>query len=94
MTRKPSFVLVEWDRPEYHGLRQNGTVDWPPSPVRLLGALTAGAHMMPESDPERDKALAALQEITESAPPAIHVPHVFPLDLPRTRLLSVGSGKV
>ena len=89
MTHKPLFVSVQWDRPEYHGLRQNGTVDWPPSPTRLLGALTAGAYGLDED--ERDRALAALQTIAESAPPAIHVPHAYPLDLPGTFTQKSGS---
>lgn len=47
--------------------------EWPPSPVRLAGALLAAAHGRPaERDPDDDRAL--IQRICEADPPHIAAP--------------------
>lgn len=76
------YVQVLWDRPEYHGLREDGSVDWPPSPMRLLGALTAGAYAM--GDPQRSLALAALDKVMGAPPPLIYASRKYDLALPAT----------
>lgn len=93
MGNEPLYITVSWDRPEYHGLRQDGMVDWPPSPLRLLGALISGAHTLAD-DPgnrradgvaaSRAMALEAIQKLSEAPPPTIHAPRAYPLDLPGT----------
>ncbi|MEJ7785018.1 MAG: type I-U CRISPR-associated protein Csb2 [Solirubrobacteraceae bacterium] len=58
----------------YHGRSVSAASDgpeWPPSPLRLLGALLAAAHGR-EGDPAEDRAL--LQRLCEAAPPAILCP--------------------
>lgn len=98
MMPEPLFIVASWDRPEYHGLRENGTVDWPPSPVRLLGALTSGAYKLPKES--RGQVLEGLQAISESPPPLIYAPEAHGLDLPDTYTqksgldaLAAGTGK-
>ncbi|MFT3660146.1 MAG: type I-U CRISPR-associated protein Csb2 [Gordonia sp. (in: high G+C Gram-positive bacteria)] len=70
-------------RREYHGLGRNDDPDWPPSPLRLLGALIAGAHTL-ESDDERRSVLGAVERLTFRAAPVIHAPGHLHLRHPRT----------
>lgn len=46
--------------------------EWPPSPLRLVGALLAAAHGRHGTDPEPDRALLA--RLCEADPPAIGAP--------------------
>lgn len=60
----------------YHALaprpdRHNGA-EWPPHPVRLIGALLAAAHEVPSDDVEADRAV--LQQICEASPPTVFAP--------------------
>src|ERR1700726_3983003 len=54
--------------------------EWPPSPLRLVGALLAAAHGRPSADPTEDRAL--LQRLCEAAPPSIHAPESVDIDEP------------
>nr|WP_272905693.1 type I-U CRISPR-associated protein Csb2 [Sediminivirga luteola] len=76
-------IDVHWYRNSYHGLRADGTAEWPPSPARLLGALMAGAYRL--QDPTaREHALAAIRRISAAPPPVLDVPEVRPLNIPDT----------
>lgn len=82
MTSQRLFVVIRFDRPEYHGLRDNGVMDWPPAPVRLAGALTAGAHAL--TGVPKQAALTAIDAVMASPPPQVHVSRATPLKLPVT----------
>lgn len=70
-------------RRQFHGLDDDDQPDWPPSPLRLLGALIAGAHAL-EDEERRDAALDAIERLTQTAAPAIRVPSSVTLDHPDT----------
>ncbi len=76
-------IDVEWLRPMFHGLRGDGSVDWPPSPVRLLGALISGAYSLPESA-DQVAALEAVTAISAAPQPEILVPESIDLEIPDT----------
>lgn len=80
-------VTVRFARLRYHGLRDDGSVEWPPSPVRLLGALINGAYHV-GSARERDAALHALKVIAHSAHPVIIAPPYRALNIPNTYTLT------
>lgn len=82
MASQPLFIAIRFDRPEYHGLRDNGSVDWPPAPVRIAGALTSAAHSL--DNPAKQSALSAIDAIMTSPPPKVHVSRATPLGLPVT----------
>lgn len=82
------FITVWWDRPEFHGLRDSGTIDWPPSPARLVGALVSGAHQL--SGTSQAGSLQAIDRLLTAPAPLIHVPRMQPLGLPRTYAQSSG----
>ncbi|MBB4134504.1 CRISPR-associated protein Csb2 [Gordonia humi] len=67
----------------FHGLRADRTPEWPPSPVRLIGALLSGAHQLQSGD-ERTRAVAAIQDLSETPPPVIRAPNSVSLDHPST----------
>lgn len=67
----------------FHGLDSQGRAQWPPAPVRLLGALKSGAHAL-EDPPLADLAHAALARIATSPPPVIHAPDARDLQIPGT----------
>ncbi|WP_440713394.1 type I-G CRISPR-associated protein Csb2 [Gordonia sp. FQ] len=70
-------------RPQFHGLDGHGRQEWPPSPLRLLGALISGAFA--RTDPaERTESLAALERLAVTVPPVIHAPERVRLDHPDT----------
>lgn len=76
-------VIVHFHRRFFHGLREDGSVDWPPSPARLAGALMAGAHAL--KDPAvQEAALGAIRAITCADPPAISAPQHVALGIPDT----------
>lgn len=81
-------VIVELLRPAFHGLGNAGAVDWPPSPVRLLGALKSGAHAITSTDTAAaDPASAAhraLEKIAASPPPLIRTSAHRDLRIPDT----------
>jgi CRISPR-associated protein Csb2 len=58
----------------YHAQSGASSADpeWPPSPLRLLGALLAAAHGRHHTDPAPDRAL--LQRLSEAPPPQIFAP--------------------
>lgn len=61
----------------YHALSNArfGEPEWPPSPVRLIGALLAAAHEAPGA--ETDAARAVLQQLCASSPPVIAAPEMI-----------------
>jgi hypothetical protein len=69
--------------PAFHGLRDDGSIDLPPSPVRLLGALISGAYSLEDSR-QRDTALTAIDVIMAAPPPTIRMPVSIDLRLPDT----------
>lgn len=75
-----SITLV---RAAYHGLAQGKRVQWPPDPVRLLGALKSGAHAMDDSTLSTI-AHDALSRLVEAPPPTIKTPRHVPLGHPPT----------
>lgn len=77
-------IRVALYRGSFHGLRDTGEPDWPPSPRRVLGALLAGAHALVGDDPARDRALATLRRVAATPPPVIDTPAATPLELPPT----------
>lgn len=79
---KPLYFAVNFHRPEYHGLRDNRSCDWPPSPLRLIGALVSGAYKLGAED--RESALDVIQRLLHCPPPTIHVPRTKDLQLPET----------
>lgn len=70
-------------RRSYHGLRSTGSQDWPPSPVRLLGALVAGAHALDDGS-EVDQARSAIQTLAATEAPVIHTSEIIALAHPAT----------
>lgn len=76
-------IHVALYRSSFHGLRDTGQPDWPPSPRRILGALIAGAYALPD-DLIRDRALEALRRLSCSSAPVIDAPRHAPLGLPPT----------
>lgn len=61
----------------YHALSNArfGAPEWPPSPVRLIGALLAAAHEAPGAD--TDAARALLERLCAAAPPVIVAPELI-----------------
>ena len=77
-------VRITLYRSAFHGLRDTGEPDWPPSPKRLLGALLAGPYTLDLDDPARALALGTLHRLAATRPPIIDVPRALPLGLPAT----------
>ncbi|GAA3585684.1 hypothetical protein GCM10022198_06200 [Klugiella xanthotipulae] len=74
-------VEIEFYRPAFHGLVSGGRPEWPPSPVRLLGALKSGAHAIVEPGLEQ-RAHALLDRIVTAPHPVIEAPLAYDLDIP------------
>ena len=73
-------LTADFVTPAFHGLRDDGEPDWPPSPLRLAGALMSGCHHdLP--DAEARAALAALVALPQ---PEVWVPDHVRADLPAT----------
>lgn len=74
-------IEVRFPLGTYHAVSSAsfGTPEWPPHPVRLIGALLAAAHDAPGID--TDAARAAIQRLAEATPPVI----VAGGDLPHLR---------
>ena len=60
----------------------DGEPEWPPSPLRLVGALLAAAHGRPRADPEPDRAL--LQRLCEAPAPSVVAPQSVSVGEPIT----------
>ncbi|MHB1537116.1 MAG: type I-G CRISPR-associated protein Csb2 [Solirubrobacteraceae bacterium] len=56
----------------YHARLGSEEAEWPPAPLRLIGALLAAAHERPGAEPEPDRAL--LQRLCEAPPPIVLAP--------------------
>jgi hypothetical protein len=76
-------VKVTLVRPAFHGMTRHGGVQWPPDPVRLLGALKSGAHALDASAPA-SAAHDVLNRLVEAPPPTITAPQHVLLDHPAT----------
>ncbi|WP_309130787.1 type I-U CRISPR-associated protein Csb2 [Brevibacterium sp.] len=77
------LVTVTLFRPTFHGHGRTGEVQWPPSPIRLLGALKQGAHSLESSDTAR-RAHDALNRLVAAPPPIIHTSDHRDLAIPDT----------
>ncbi|MCT1556821.1 type I-U CRISPR-associated protein Csb2 [Helcobacillus massiliensis] len=75
-------IQIHFDRPAFHGLRDDGSVDWPPSPARLCGALMQGAFGCDEST--RETALSAIERICAAPHPVLTTPEAIELNIPPT----------
>lgn len=76
-------IRVTLVRAAFHGLTREGRVQWPPDPVRLLGALKSGAHA-PDDPAVSVTAHDALNRLLDAPPPIITTPLHVPLDHPDT----------
>lgn len=76
-------IRVSLVRAAYHGLTRGERVQWPPDPVRLLGALKNGAHAMEDSVLSKI-AHDALKRLVEAPPPTITTPRHVQLEHPPT----------
>jgi CRISPR-associated protein GSU0054/csb2, Dpsyc system len=77
------IVRFRFLRMSFHGLVEKGVSQWPPSPVRVLGALKSGAHALTDSI-HKENAFDALAKITKAPPPIIHAPQHTALNIPPT----------
>lgn len=75
-------ITVRFPLGVYHGQAAQSAdePEWPPSPLRLIGALLAGAHERPGADPDSDRAL--LDRLCNAPSPAIVAPETVALDEP------------
>ncbi|NMO01849.1 type I-U CRISPR-associated protein Cas5/Cas6 [Gordonia sp. TBRC 11910] len=76
-------VRVTLLRATYHGLARDERVQWPPDPVRLLGALKSGVHAL-DGSPSSATAHSALNRLVEASPPTIRTPRHVRLEHPDT----------
>jgi CRISPR-associated protein Csb2 len=67
-------ITVRFPLGVYHGQAAQSAdePEWPPSPLRLIGALLAAAHERPGAEPEADRALLA--RLCEAPAPTIVAP--------------------
>lgn len=67
-------ITVRFPLGVYHGQAAQSAEEpeWPPSPLRLIGALLAAAHERPGADPGRDRAL--LERLCAAPAPSIVAP--------------------
>jgi CRISPR-associated protein Csb2 len=67
-------ITVRFPLGVYHGQAAQSAEEpeWPPSPLRLIGALLAAAHERPGADPESDRAL--LDRLCSAPAPTIVAP--------------------
>lgn len=75
-------IQINFERPAFHGLREDGSVDWPPSPARLCGALMHGAFSCDETT--RELALTVIERICTGPHPVLGTPHATELNIPPT----------
>lgn len=74
----PLYIHADFHRPEFHGLRSNGTPEWPPSPLRLAQALMAGWGALGQPDDLRP----ALDALVRLPAPVIHTPGMVTTSYP------------
>src|SRR5437867_872405 len=68
-------LTVTFLNPVFHGRRDGGESEWPPSPMRLFQALVAAAHAKWKQDEaERNRAVAALEWLERQPAPVIVAP--------------------
>ncbi|MBW3085830.1 hypothetical protein KEM60_02041 [Austwickia sp. TVS 96-490-7B] len=80
-------MVVDLLQPAFHGLRSDGSPDWPPSPLRLAQALMAGCH-----GAGRDEdAVAALTALVSLPAPRIHTGRDVCGGVPATYTSKTGS---
>lgn len=77
-------ITVRFPLGVYHAQSQASfdESEWPPHPVRLIGALTAAAHSPGRVDPEGgrlDQDLALLRKLCDAPPPVIAAPDAVPI---------------
>lgn len=87
-------ITVRFPLGVYHGQAAQSAEEpeWPPSPLRLVGALLAAAHERPGADPEPDRALIA--RLCETSPPAIEAPESVAVGEPIDDALARGAEAV
>lgn len=73
-------ITVDFWRPRFHGLRERGEPEWPPSPLRLAQAILSASHR-PNFDAG---ARMAIESLTELPNPMITTPRVTTVALPST----------
>ena len=74
-----SFLLtLRFLAPEYHGRRDGGEPEWPPSPLRVYQALLAAAVARSPARTLGQEDLAALRWLEELPPPRILAPRGLP----------------
>lgn len=76
-------IRVTLARAAYHGLAHGGRVQWPPDPVRLLGALKSGVHALDDAEASTI-AHHVLNRLVGAPPPTITTPLHVPLGHPAT----------
>lgn len=76
-------VTITLFRPAFHGLDSRGRAQWPPAPVRVLGALKVGAHAL-EDPHTADLAHEAISRVAGAPPPVIHAPDAKDMGIPGT----------
>lgn len=65
-------IRVRFPLGAYHARSASNEAEWPPSPLRLIGALLAAAHERPGAEPEADRGL--LQRLCEAPAPLVIAP--------------------
>ncbi len=65
-------IAIRFPLGVYHARSAAEEAEWPPSPLRLIGALLAAAHGRPGADPAADRAL--LQRLCEASAPLVMAP--------------------
>lgn len=72
-------ITVHFLQPYSHGRGEDGSPEWPPSPLRLFQALVAAASRRRHAgDDEHRAAVAALEWLERQAPPEIVAPPATP----------------
>ncbi|MHB1999588.1 MAG: type I-G CRISPR-associated protein Csb2 [Solirubrobacteraceae bacterium] len=65
-------IILRFPLGVYHARSASEQPEWPPSPLRLIGALLAAAHERPGAEPETDRPL--LQRLCEAPAPLVIAP--------------------
>jgi len=75
MSAQALLIEVRLHDGRYHGLGDNRSPEWPPSPMRLFSALTAGAFSGRWATEDRAPKAAAFRWLETLPPPVIAAPH-------------------
>lgn len=75
MSDRALLIEVRIHDGRYHGLGDNRSPEWPPSPMRLFSALTAGAFVGRWAAEDRAAKDAAFRWLERLPPPVIAAPH-------------------